>query len=64
MTVQEAIHIAAEEAAWHRRVADDMEDCKNDDDVCGKYARKCERTAQALDTLLRVARAFERMGEE
>lgn len=62
MTVQDAIHIVAEEAVWQRRTADDLRDIKNG--KYNEYAVKHERTAQALDKLLRVARAFERMGEE
>lgn len=62
MTVHEAIHIVAEEAVWQRRAADDLRGIKNG--KYNEYANNHERTAQALDTLLRVARAFERMGEE
>lgn len=62
MTVQDAIHIVAEEAAWQRRAADDLRDSENDQYVV--YADKHQRMAHALDKLLCVARAFERMGEE
>lgn len=65
MTTQEAIHIAAEEAVRCRRLAEDLADNPLDDEEkCVAHAERHRKRAQALETLVRVARAFEQAREE
>lgn len=56
MTVQEAIHIAAEDAVRCRRPADDMEEYPFDDvGRSMEHARNYEKRAQALEKLVVMA---------
>lgn len=65
MTVQEAIHIGAEEAVRCRRLADDMKEYPLDDGGRSlEHARNYDKKAEALDTLVRIARLWNREAQE
>ncbi|MBQ7824927.1 MAG: hypothetical protein IJ337_01060 [Clostridia bacterium] len=57
MTVQEAIHIAAEESVRCRRLADDLTDRPLDcDGKCAGWAKVYRERAEALEIVIRAAR--------
>lgn len=65
MTVQEAIYIGAEDAVRCRRLADDMKEYPLDDDGRSlEHARNYDKKAEALDTLVRIARLWNREAQE
>ena len=65
MTVQEAIYIGAEDAIRCRRLADDLKDYPLDDDGRSlEHARNYERTAQALEKLVSIAKIWNREAHE
>lgn len=65
MTMQEAIHIVAEEAVRCRRLAADFaEEPLDHDGKCLEHAQSYREKAQAMDMMLRVARLWERTAEE
>lgn len=65
MTVQEAIHIAAEDAVRCRRLADGMQEYPFDDDGRSmEHARNYEKKAQALEKLVGIAMLWNREAQE
>lgn len=65
MTIQQAIHIAGEEAVRCERLAKDLSESPLDSD--GKaldHAKRYHEKAEAMKILIRVAKAFDRAGRE
>ena len=57
MPLQEAIHIASEEAVRCRRLAEDLAEGPMDcDGKCAGWARAYRERAQALEIVIRAAR--------
>lgn len=63
MTTQQAINIVAEEAVRCRRLADDLSDPPAEEKLM-EYAAEMRKRAEAMDKLVKIARAFERAGDE
>lgn len=65
MTLQQAIHIIAEEATRCNRLAADLADYPLDmDGKCLEHAKNYRQKGQAMDMLLRVARLWSKETEE
>ena len=57
MTVQQAIHIVAEEAVRCRRQADDLDDPQTNEKLV-EYAQALRRKADAMERLVAIARLW------
>ena len=65
MTLQQAIHIIAEEATRYKRLAADLAETPLDmDGKCLEHAKHYKEKAQAMDMLLRVARIWAQEAQE
>jgi hypothetical protein len=65
MTVQQAIHIAAEDAVRCRRLANDLKEYPLDDDGRTlQHAKNYEQKAEALETLIGIGRLWNRESHE
>lgn len=65
MTTQQAVHIMSEEAVRCERIAADMQESPLDDDgKAMEHAKRYHEKAEAIKVLLKIARAWNKVGQE
>ena len=65
MTTQQAIHIMSEEAVRCERIAEDMAESPLDlDGQAMEHTERYRKKAEAINVLLKIARAFNEAGQE